>query len=129
MSADMRTPLRQIEGLGSAKRGTTHFLHQRMTGAVLILLALWFVASGLRLVGAKQADVFVFFASPVNAVLMFLFLASALYHMSLGLQVVIEDYVHQEGVKFALVLLNRLAALAIGLSAGLALLKLALSGP
>ena len=70
-----------------------------------------------------------FFAQPVNAVPMFLFIVAAVYHMSLGLQVVIEDYIHQEGMKFALLLLNRFACWAIGASAGFALIKMALGTP
>jgi len=129
MNSRMRTPLGRVEGLGSAKTGTADFLHQRMTAVVLAPLSIWFVASGLGYVGAGQSAVAAFFANPLNAILMFLFLVTALYHMSIGLQIIIEDYVHQEGIKLTLVILNRFAALAIGAAAGLALLKLALSGP
>jgi succinate dehydrogenase / fumarate reductase membrane anchor subunit len=126
MSAELRTPLSRIQGLGSAKSGTTHFLHQRMTAVVLIPLAIWFVIAGLAQVGNSQASVAAFFAHPVNAILMFLFLSAALYHMTIGIQVIIEDYVHCEAVKLLLVIVNRLAAFAIGASAALALAGLAL---
>jgi succinate dehydrogenase membrane anchor subunit len=128
MSANLRTPLGRIQGLGSAKSGTTHFLHQRMTAAALLPLSFWFAIAALAQVGADHASVAVFFGNPVNAVLMFLFLGCALYHMSLGLQIVIEDYVHQEGAKLALLILVRLSAFAIGATAGLALARLALAG-
>jgi succinate dehydrogenase membrane anchor subunit len=128
MSANLRTPLSRIQGLGSAKTGTTHFLHQRMTAMVLVPLASWFTIAALAQVGASQGSVAGFFGNPVNAVLMFLFLSTALYHMTIGIQVIIEDYVHGEGMKLLLVILNRLAAFAVGASAGLALVRLAVAG-
>ena len=129
MNARMRTPLGRIEGLGSAKSGTSDFLHQRITAAALVPLSIWFVLSALGQIGASQAAVAAFLGRPVNAVLMFLFLATMLYHMSIGLQVIIEDYVHQEGMKLTLVILNRFVAFAMMASASLGLVKLALSGP
>ena len=129
MNSPMRSPLGQIEGLGSAKAGTTHFMHQRMTAAALVPLSIWFVLTALGLVGADRETAAAFLGQPVNAVLMFLFVAAALYHMTIGLQVIIEDYVHQEGAKIALIILNRFAAFALGATASLALVKLALSGP
>ena len=129
MNARMRTPLGRIEGLGSAKSGTSDFLHQRITAAALVPMSIWFVLSALGHVGASQAAVAAFFGRPVNAVLMFLFLATMLYHMSIGLQVIIEDYVHREGMKLTLVILNRFVAFAMAATASLALVKLALSGP
>ena len=128
MSTNLRTPLSSIQGLGSAKTGTTHFLHQRMTAVVLIPLAFWFTIAALAQVGASQGSVASFLGNPVNAVLMFLFLSTALYHMTIGVQVVIEDYVHGEGMKLLLVILNRLAAFAIGASVGLALVRLTVAG-
>ena len=99
-----------------------------MTAVVLAPLSIWFVVVALGHVGASQADAAAFLGAPVNAVLMFLFLAAALYHMTIGLQVIIEDYVHQEAMKLVLLILERFAAFAIAASAGLALLRLALSG-
>jgi succinate dehydrogenase / fumarate reductase membrane anchor subunit len=126
--SDLATPRSKVEGLGSAKAGTSHFWHQRVTAVALAPLAIWFVISVVTHVGASQSDVAAFFAAPVNAVLMFLFLGCALYHMSLGLQIIIEDYIHQRGMKALLLILNTFFALSVGLAAGLALLKLALSG-
>jgi succinate dehydrogenase / fumarate reductase membrane anchor subunit len=128
MTANLRTPLSRIEGLGAGKTGTGHFLHQRMTAVVLAPLSIWFVIVALGHVGASQADAAAFLGAPVNAVVMFLFLSTTLYHMSIGLQVLIEDYVHQEAMKLVLLILERFAAFAIAASAGLALLRLALSG-
>jgi len=129
MSDSFRTPFRRIEGLGAAKAGTTHFLRQRLTAAALVPLSVWFVASALAYVGAEQGAVAAFFAEPLNAILMALFLLAALYHMNLGLQIIIEDYVHREGRKFALIVLVRFAAWGIGAACGYALVKLALGTP
>ena len=124
-----RTPLRRIEGLGAAKTGTTHFLRQRLTAAALVPLSVWFVASALAYVGAEQGAVAAFFAEPLNAILMALFLLAALYHMNLGLQVIIEDYFPQEGLKLTLIVLVRFAAWGTGAACGYALVKLALGTP
>jgi succinate dehydrogenase / fumarate reductase, membrane anchor subunit len=128
MSADLRTPLGRIRGLGSSKSGTKDFIHQRMTAAALVPLSFWFLIAALAQIGASQAQAAAFLGNPVNAVLMFLFLSSALYHMSIGLQTVIEDYVHTEGLKLLLLLFMRISALAIGATAGLSLVRLALAG-
>jgi succinate dehydrogenase / fumarate reductase membrane anchor subunit len=125
----LRTPLGRVEGLGSARAGTTHFWHQRLTAVALVPLSVWFVASALAYVGAEQGAVAAFFAEPAEAILMFLFIVAAVYHMSLGLQVIIEDYIHQEGAKITLLVLNRFACWGIGATAGFALLKLAVGAP
>jgi len=127
MNDSFRTPLATIEGLGSAKEGTAHFWQQRVTAVALVPLSIWFVASALAYVGAEEGAVAAFFAQPLNGILMFLFLGAALVHMRIGLQVIIEDYIHQEGLKIALLMLNRFANLAIGTAAGYALIKIALS--
>ena len=121
----IRTPLAVIEGLGSAHSGTAHFWQQRVTAVALAPLAIWFVASVLAYVGAEQGAVAAFFAEPVNAVLMFLFLVAALTHMRLGLQTIIEDYIHSEGMKLSLLILNRFASFAIIATALFALAKMA----
>ena len=126
MSADLRTPLAKIEGLGSARAGTRHFWHQRMTAVALIPLSIWFVASAVAYVGADQGAVAAYFAEPINAVPMFLFIVASTYHMSLGLQIIIEDYFHNEGQKIVLLLLNRFAAWAIGAASTFALVRRAL---
>lgn len=125
-SADLRTPLARVEGLGAAHTGTHHFLRQRVSALALIPLALWFVSAALHLVGADLAEVLVFLGDPVNAVLIIAFLFTAIYHMSLGLQIIIEDYVHQQGMKFTLLILNRFLMWGIGAAAGFAVLKIAI---
>ncbi|HYM19039.1 MAG TPA: succinate dehydrogenase, hydrophobic membrane anchor protein [Micropepsaceae bacterium] len=127
MSGDFRTPLATIEGLGSAKEGTSHFWQQRITAVALVPLSIWFAASALAYVGAEEGAVATFFAQPLNGILMFLFLFAALVHMRIGLQVIIEDYIHQEGLKVTLLMLNRFANVAIGVGVAYALIKIALS--
>ena len=122
----LRTPLGRIEGLGAAKSGTQHFWHQRMTAVALVPLSIWFVASTLAYVGAEQGAVAAYFAEPVNAVPMFLFILASTYHMSLGVQIIIEDYIHNEGQKIALLMLNRFAAWTVGAASSFALIKMAL---
>jgi len=123
---DLRTPKSRATGLGSARSGTIHFWRQRMSAIALIPLSIWFVWSALSLVGGNLAEVLVFLAEPLNAILMFLFLFAALYHMTLGIQVVIEDYIHGERLKLLVLMLNRFFAIGVGFAAGFALLKIAL---
>ncbi len=124
----IRTPLGRIEGLGSARSGTHHFWALRITSVALVPLSIWFVASALAYVGAEQGAVAAYFTEPLNAVLMFLFIVTCAYHTSLGLQTVIEDYVHQESLKITLLILNRFACWIIGTAAGFALIRMALAG-
>jgi succinate dehydrogenase / fumarate reductase membrane anchor subunit len=123
---DLRTPKSRATGLGSARSGTIHFWRQRMSAVALIPLSIWFLLSALSLVGGNLAEVLVFMAEPLNAILMFLFLFAALYHMTLGVQVVIEDYIHGERLKLLILMLNRFFVLGVGFAAGFALLKIAL---
>ena len=123
---DYRTPRARVEGLGSARSGTMHFLHQRISAVALVPLSIWFVVAAVGFVGAGLAEVLVFLADPINAVLMLLFIAATLYHMALGMQIIVEDYVHQDGVKIALLILIRFAMWSIGAAAGFAVLRIAL---
>ncbi len=126
MSADpsLRADLGRARGLGSAKEGVAHWWAQRVTAVALIPLLLWFVASMVSLVGASHAAVVDWIASPVPAVLLVLLLVAAFHHAQLGLQVVIEDYVHREGTKIALILLVKAAAIVLGLAALFAVLRI-----
>ena len=102
----MKTPLKIVRGLGAAKSGTEHFWHQRLTAIFNIpalLFFLWFVMHHL---GATRLDVKFSLHNPFIAVALLLSIANVIWHMRLGLQVVIEDYVHGEGRKLALLLLN-----------------------
>jgi len=102
----MRTPLSKVRGLGSAKDGTEHFWRQRLTAVAnvpLVLIGIWLVIS---MVGAPHEEVVARLSSPLVAIFLFLFSTSVLYHMRLGMQVVIEDYVHSELRKVTLLMLN-----------------------
>jgi succinate dehydrogenase membrane anchor subunit len=121
----LETPLHKVRGLGSAHSGVTHFWRQRVTAAALIPLSLWFGVSVLGLVGAHTAAALAFLSQPLNAILMAAFVVILLYHMVLGLQVVIDDYVHSNGQKLFLMLLTRSFAIAAGATSIFALLRIA----
>jgi succinate dehydrogenase / fumarate reductase membrane anchor subunit len=100
----LRSPLGRARGLGSARSGSKHWWAQRLTSVALVPLTLWFIWSVLRLTNASQADVADWLSSPVRMALMLALIFATFHHLQLGLQVVIEDYVPQEGIKFAAVL-------------------------
>ncbi|MCD6035713.1 MAG: sdhD [Rickettsiales bacterium] len=107
----IRTPLAQVKGLGSAKHGTGHWWAQRVTSVALIPLSLWFVYFVIC-VAATGGDKFLLsLSSPFSALMMILFLGTSLYHGALGMQVVIEDYVHNEKAKIFLLLLVQYGSL------------------
>ena len=121
-----QTPLARVEGLGAAHAGTGHFWRQRVSAVALIPLAVWFACDALSLIGANRNEALAFLARPVNAIAMALFVVAALHHMALGVQVVIEDYVHGEGSKLTLVLVNQFFAWIVGSACLFALAKMAL---
>jgi succinate dehydrogenase membrane anchor subunit len=121
----LETPLHKVRGMGSAHSGVSHFWRQRVTAAALIPLSIWFGVSLLGLVGAHEAATLTFLSQPLNAILMASFVIILLYHMALGLQVVIDDYIHNDGQKLALMLLMRLFAIAAGATSIFALLRIA----
>jgi succinate dehydrogenase / fumarate reductase, membrane anchor subunit len=100
----LRSPLGRARGLGSARAGSKNWWGQRVTAIALVPLTLWFIWSMMRLTGATQADVADWLSSPVRLALMLALIAATFHHLQLGLQVVIEDYVPREGIKFAAVL-------------------------
>jgi succinate dehydrogenase / fumarate reductase membrane anchor subunit len=121
----LRSPLGRAVGLGSAKEGVDHWWAQRVSAVALIVLGLWFVASLVALAGAERATVTAWLHGPLAAILTILTLAAVFYHSALGLQVVIEDYVHAEGVKIAAVVLVRLISLALAVAGIFAVLRIA----
>jgi len=121
---DMRTPLGRVRGLGSAKTGTEDFWLQRVTsiaGIPLTLAGLFLVVS---LTGRSYPAVKQILGSPLVAVLLILFVLALVVHMRIGVQVVIEDYVHDKNQKVTLVILNTFFAWAIGLACVFAILKI-----
>lgn len=120
----MRTPLKSVRSLGSAKEGADHFWMQRLTGAAnffLILFLVWLLAS---LVGADHATVKGAVANPLIAVGLIGLVISGCVHMRLGMQTIIEDYVHGEFSKIVLLMLNTFFAVFVGLASLFAVLKL-----
>ena len=98
MSSRYRTPLKDVRGLGSAKQGTHHFIVQRLTAIALILLACWFLYFVVGLMHADYLTATDAVAKPWNAMLLIAFLVAMFWHAQLGMQVVIEDYVHSHGL-------------------------------
>jgi succinate dehydrogenase / fumarate reductase membrane anchor subunit len=120
----LRTPLARVRHLGSAKEGTGHWWAQRLTALALIPLTIWFVASLVSLAGADHAAMAAWMGNPVSAGLMILLVVATFYHAALGLQVVIEDYVHSEGAKMAALIAVNGLCVVLGLTAVLAVLSL-----
>ena len=125
---NMRTPLARVRGLGSAKEGTHHFWWQRVTAIALVPLTIWIMLALIGAVGADYESARSFVASPIISVLMIALIVMLFYHAQLGMQVVIEDYVHGETTKTVTLLLNLFVAVLFGLSAVIALLKIAFGG-
>ncbi|HEY0333155.1 MAG TPA: succinate dehydrogenase, hydrophobic membrane anchor protein [Stenotrophomonas sp.] len=97
-----RTPLKNVRGLGTAKTGTEHFVVQRLTATALVFLSLWFIVFVLSLLGADYLTASAAVAKPWNAVLLVGFLIAMFWHAQLGLQVVLEDYIHNTLLALAL---------------------------
>jgi succinate dehydrogenase / fumarate reductase membrane anchor subunit len=121
-----RSPLAKARGLGAARSGVGHWTHQRLTAISNLLLVLWFVFSALALAGADYAEVRAWLASPLSASLMILLVISTVYHARLGVQVVIEDYVHHDGARVASLAAVTLVAVALAVACIVAVLKVSI---
>jgi succinate dehydrogenase / fumarate reductase membrane anchor subunit len=124
MSSNIRTPLGRVRGLGSAKSGTGHFWHQRLTAIANVPLTAGFVIILVSLLGRGHATVVRTLGSPLVAIVMLLFVGSITYHMKLGMQVIIEDYVNDEKWKLAAIIANLFFAIAVAAVCVYSLLKL-----
>ncbi len=122
--SNMRTPLGRVRGYGSAKSGTDDFIRQRLTAIANIPLTIGAVLIVISLIGRNHASVVQILGSTPVAIVMVLFIISVFYHMRIGMQVIIEDYVHEERAKYALLILNTFFTIAAGFSSIYAILKL-----
>ena len=125
---DMRTPLGKVRGLGSAKEGTDHFWRQRLTAAANVPLIIFFVWFIIAHSNSSYTEVRAALGNPFVAVLMGLVVISGLVHMRLGMQVIIEDYVHHEGQKVVLLILNTFFTVLVGALCLFAVLKIGFAG-
>lgn len=119
-------PLAKVRGLGSAREGVAHWWAQRLTAILLVPLSIWFLWSVAPMVGAGYPDARVFLAQPLNAFLLMAFVLTLLYHGMLGLQVVIEDYIHQRALELSLQIVVKLAAFLCALGTVYALIRITL---
>jgi succinate dehydrogenase / fumarate reductase membrane anchor subunit len=120
----MQTPLKQVRGLGASKTGTEHFWQQRLTAILNVPLIVYFIWFVLRHLGAKRADVMASLQNPLETVFLLLTLASVFWHMRLGMQVIIEDYVHEPRSRIAALILNTLFVALMFITAATSILKM-----
>ena len=129
---NLRSPLSQAVGLGSAKHGFSHWYWQRVTAIALVPLVIWFVISVLCLIGGGHGGghsaAVSWLSSPFNATIMLIFVLAMLFHAQTGLQVVIEDYVHTKWLNLCLLLLIKFAAVVMAVLAVISVLKVVLGG-
>jgi succinate dehydrogenase / fumarate reductase membrane anchor subunit len=124
----LRTPLGRARGLGAAKDGVHHFIAQRATAIALVPLVLWFVGSIVFYAGADYEAVRAYLAQPLVAILMTLLILAGFYHMRLGLQVVVEDYIASDGLRIALLLFVNFAGIGLAVACLFAVLRISLTG-
>ena len=120
----MSTPLARVLGLGSAKSGTEHFWRQRLTAVANVPLTVAFVVIVVGLLGRNHAAVVQILGSPLVAIIMLLFIISVTTHMRIGMQVIIEDYVHDDVHKLILLMANTFFTVAVALASAFAILML-----
>jgi succinate dehydrogenase / fumarate reductase membrane anchor subunit len=124
MNMTMRTPLRRVRGLGSAGTGTDHFWAQRVTSVAGIPLTVAFIVIVAVLIGRNHAATVQILGSPIVAVTMILFIATIVYHMWIGMQVIIEDYVNDPLLKAVIAMSNTFFSVVVALASIFAVLKL-----
>jgi len=125
---DLQTPLAKVRGLGSAKAGTGHFWMQRITAITLIPLSLWMVSFTEHLLNSSYQEVVVWLAGPLDSILAIAWVIAAFYHAALGLQVVVEDYVHSEWRKITTIWLIKLSFIFFAIAAIVAIFRISMIG-
>jgi len=125
--SSLQTPLHKVQGLGASHSGTGHFWRQRVTAVALVPLGLWFTYAILGLIGTNEVAVLSFLSKPWNALLMAAFSTTLLYHMALGLQDIVDDYVHGQGMKIFTLLVIRFVWIATTVTCIFALIRVAAS--
>ena len=123
---NMQNPLARVRGKGSSGGGAHHWRSQRYSALILLLSTAWVLWTGVSLAGADYATASAVMSSPVNAGMVILMAGAVFYHMQLGLQVVIEDYVHIAALEFLLLIIVRFSCLVAFLISAIAALKLVL---
>ncbi len=123
-----RSELSRVRGLGAAREGVRHWWAQRLTSLALVPLSLWFVAAVVAHLGADRAEMVAWLSRPYSFGVMALLIGVTFHHAQLGLQVVIEDYVHAEGCKIAAIVAVKFAAAVLALAALVALFAIAFQG-
>ncbi|MBM3527806.1 MAG: succinate dehydrogenase, hydrophobic membrane anchor protein [Alphaproteobacteria bacterium] len=123
--SSLRTPLGRVAHLGTARSGTRHFWHQRLTAVANVPLTIAFVLIVVGVLGRNHAAVVQILGSTFVSIVVLLFVVSSVYHMRLGMQVIIEDYVHDENLKIAALMANTFFTIAVGFAAAFATFKLA----
>lgn len=122
----LRNPMKRALGLGSAKHGVHHFMIQRITALALIVLSIWFAVVVVNLLGSDYLTARLTLAQPLNATLMIAFVVSVFWHGQLGLQVIVEDYVHTPWLQLSLQIAIKFLCFIAGVAAILAVLRVAL---
>ena len=124
----LRSPLSRVLGSGSAKEGTEHWWMQRVTAIALLILGIWFLFSFAGIDSYSEAELHAWVANPYNAIMLLLASITMAWHSMLGVQIVIEDYVHGPGLKVVSIILCKFVHVLLGLAAVLAILKIFLGG-
>lgn len=122
----IRTPLGRVRGLGSARHGVGHFITQRVSAIALVVLVPWFLITLIGAVRGGYDGALAYLSDPLNALVVVLAVSAALYHMRLGMQVVIEDYIAKPGLRISLLVLNTFVCVALFATAAYAVLRLAI---
>jgi succinate dehydrogenase / fumarate reductase, membrane anchor subunit len=120
----MRTPLARVRALGASHSGTSDFWRQRVTAVAMVLLMVPVIIVVMMLLGRNQAGAAQVLGSPLVAIIMLLFIVASAWHMKIGMQVVIEDYVHHETLKLVAIMANNFFSIAVALASIYAILKL-----